>query len=110
MRQPPTQPKSLGLTVPQSILVRADVLGRFAEHVAKIAPQQGRYAVGHGLSPCRMASGLVGLSIRQRLRASAVQLLRGLGDLAALVTGALQLVGGGLTGAVSARNCRGAVG
>ena len=34
MRQPPTQPKTLGLTVPQSILVRADVLGRFAEHVA----------------------------------------------------------------------------
>ena len=49
------------------------------------------------------------MSIRQRLRASAVQLLRGLGDLAALVAGPLQLVCGGLARAITARNRRGAV-
>jgi hypothetical protein len=40
---------------------------------------------------------------------SAVQLLRSLGNLATLVAGALQLVGGRLARAIAARNGRGAV-
>jgi hypothetical protein len=39
-----------------------------------------------------------------------MQLACGLGDLSTLVAGALQLVGSGLTRAIAAGDCRGAVG
>ncbi len=101
------------------VAAMVDALGRFVEHaifgeylfdscaptrrvvltedVVKIAGQQGRYAVGHGLSP-------LGLLM------SAVQLLRSLGDLATLVASALQLICSGLTRAIAAGDRRGTVG
>src|SRR5262249_5117405 len=71
----------------------------------KVAGQQGRYAVGHGLSPLGRPEANV-----DRPLMSAVQLISGLRNLAALVVGALELVRRRPSRAIAAGDGRGTVG